>query len=206
MNAAFARISPARLDYIEKYVLCAIFGVFAWRMIVGYAATGSAFSLLYLFDQFVIIAFLLVRRATDAISIRLDDWVIGFAGTFAALLYGPSSGAPVINSSVCVLIMVAGIIIHITAKLTLRRSFGVVAANRGVKINGAYQIVRHPMYLGYIISQFGFLLSGPTVWNVVIFGASVTLLVLRIEAEERLLSQDAAYAGAARHKLIPGIY
>lgn len=206
MNATFARIPPKRLDHFEKYSLCAIFGFFAWRMISGYMETGSSAQLIYLFDQFIIILFLVVRRATDNISLRLNDWLIGYAGTFTALLQGPTSGSPVFASTVILCLMVVGMIIHVTAKLTLRRSFGVVAANRGIKVNGAYQIVRHPMYLGYIISQTGFVLSGPTAWNMVVYLATVALLILRIEAEEQFLKRDAAYAGAAGSKLVPGIY
>ena len=206
MTGKFASISPKALDQFEKYTLCAIFGFFAWRMVNAYMDTGSAALLIYLFDQFLIIGFLLARRATDAISLRPGDWVLGFAGTFVPLLQGPTSGVPVFSATVIVCLMIVGIIIHLTAKLTLRRSFGVVAANRGIKTNGAYQIVRHPMYLGYIISQAGFLLSGPTAWNTVIFLTSVALLILRIEAEERLLRQDKDYAGAAGHKLVPGLY
>ncbi len=34
-------------------------------------------------------------------------------------------------------------------KVLLGLSFGVVAANRGVKIGGPYSFIRHPMYAGY---------------------------------------------------------
>lgn len=206
MTGRFSFVSPKFLDQFEKYALCLIFGFFAWRMISSYMETGSAAVLIYLFDQFVIIGFLLLRRATDAISLRPEDWLLGFAGTFMPLVQGPTSGVPLFSASVIVAFMLIGSVIHIAAKLTLRRSFGVVAANRGIKVNGAYQVVRHPMYLGYIISQAGFLMSGPTAWNTVVFLSTVVLLILRIEVEERLLRQDKDYAGAAGSKLVPGIY
>ena len=58
-------------------------------------------------------------------------------------------------------ITISGFVLQLSAKLTLRRSFGVVAANRGVKASGPYRLVRHPMYAGYALTHVGFLLAGP---------------------------------------------
>ena len=58
----------------------------------------------------------------------------------------------------CVILI--GLILHLGAKLNLRRSFGIVPADRGVKTLGLYAFVRHPMYLGYMVAHVGFLLGG----------------------------------------------
>jgi protein-S-isoprenylcysteine O-methyltransferase Ste14 len=39
-------------------------------------------------------------------------------------------------------------------------------ANRGVVSSGLYRLVRHPIYMGYLITHAGFLLANPTVWNI----------------------------------------
>ena len=104
--------------------------------------------------------------------------------------------------------MIAGLAINVAAKLFLNRSFGVVAANRGVKRGGPYRLVRHPMYLGYIVTQFGFLLSGFSIANLALYLAAWTLQVLRIIEEERFLTRDPAYRnyrGKVRYRLIPGL-
>jgi len=206
MLTELSRFKPRTLDLFEKYTLCIIFSVFVYRMVNGYLETGSIASLIYLADQCIVLGFLLVRRATNAISQRLDDWIIGFAGTFLALLFGPVSGKPLVPMSIVLGFMIAGLFFHLSAKLILRRSFGVVAANRGVKITGPYRLVRHPMYTGYILSQLGLLLSGPTLNNVVIAGLCWSLFIWRIIAEERVLGQDPAYNELPRYRLIPGIY
>jgi protein-S-isoprenylcysteine O-methyltransferase Ste14 len=105
--------------------------------------------------------------------------------------------------------MLVGLGVNIWAKLSLRRSFGIVAANRGVKTQGPYRLIRHPMYIGYVATQVGFVLFNPTPWNFAIYLGAWTLQVLRILAEERTLSKDAkyqAYASTVRYRLIPGVF
>jgi len=206
MRSKLSQLKPETLDRIEKYTLCVIFAVFAYRMIAGYLETGSPVTLIYLFDQCIILGFLMVRRATKAISTRIDDWIIGFAGTFLALLFGPASGNPILPMPAIVGLMLLGMVCHLSAKLILRRSFGVVAANRGVKKTGPYRLVRHPMYTGYMLTQLGLVLSGPTLNNVAIAGLCWALFIWRIVAEERVLGNDPAYASLPRFRLVPGVY
>ena len=115
---------------------------------------------------------------------------------------GSTSFLPVLGFA----LITFGWVIHLTAKLTLRRSFGVVAANRGVKTSGIYALVRHPMYLGYFISHVGLVLAVPSVWNLFIYGVTWTCLIARIKAEERVLAKEAeyqAYKAKVRYRLIP---
>ena len=42
---------------------------------------------------------------------------------------------------------------------------------------GVYRVVRHPIYVGYLLTHAAFLLSHPTIWNVVVFGAGDVALV-----------------------------
>lgn len=197
------------LDAAEKYIFAAVFAFFAWRMITAYSETGSLITILYLFDQLAVLAFILLRRPPKELSLRFDDWAVGLAGTLLAVLIGPPSGAMLAPEAVIWAFLLAGFAIHVSAKFALRRSFGVVAANRGVKASGPYRLVRHPMYLGYIISQAGLLLAGPTLANVTIILGCWVLYVGRIIAEERVLSRDPAYrelSSTTRWRLIPGLF
>lgn len=202
--------SAARLDLLEKYVFAAFFAFFAWRMVEAYAVTGSLVTILYMVDQLVVMVFILLRRPPKELSLRVDDWAVGLAGTLLAVLIGPPDVAAALAPEWVVLtLLMAGFAIHFWAKLELRRSFGVVAANRGVKATGPYRLVRHPMYLGYVVSQVGLLLAGPTLANGVIVGALWILYVGRILAEERLLKRDPDYAALCertRWRLLPGVF
>ncbi len=204
------RLLRARqLDLVEKYVLAAVFGLFAYRMIQGYMVGGSPVTLIYLADQCVIVAFILFRRPPKELSVRFNDWFVGVAGTFLAILLGPPSDTALAPAVVYTALLLLGFAIHFSAKLSLRRSFGVVAANRGVKASGPYRLVRHPMYLGYVVSQAGLLLAGPTLMNAIIIAMCWALFLMRIVAEERLLMRDEAYqafASRTRFRLVPGVY
>ncbi len=208
-------LNPSRLvradvlDAAEKWIFAAVFTFFAWRMIEAFVATGSPVTLLYMFDQMVVLVFILLRRAPKELSLRLDDWFVGFAGTLLAVLIGPPTGNPLAPETVVWGFLLLGLAVHLSAKFALRRSFGVVAANRGVKVSGPYRLVRHPMYLGYILSHVGILLAGPNLTNVVLIAAIWAFLVARIVAEERVLLRDAAYqqlCAVTRWRLVPGVY
>ena len=105
--------------------------------------------------------------------------------------------------------MLLGVLFSIWGKLILRRGFGLAAANRGVVRTGAYGLVRHPIYAGYIVIYIGFFVLNPTPWNAAVYLSVATLLVLRILAEERVLARDPAYAAfmaKVRYRVAPGLF
>ena len=58
---------------------------------------------------------------------------------------------------------------------------------------GPYRVVRHPMYLGYLVTDIGFLVANFGVRNVVIVVAQWARQAVRTLKEEQLLSKDATY-------------
>ena len=99
--------------------------------------------------------------------------------------------------------------LSLVSLLTIGRFFGVRPALRDLVTSGPYRLVRHPIYLSYVVGDIGYNLQE---WN------SVTLLlvlvgwaslVYRIHAEERLLSQHAGwltYVALVRYRLFPGLW
>ena len=99
--------------------------------------------------------------------------------------------------------------LSLASLLTLGTFFGVRPALRGLVTHGPYRIVRHPMYLSYMIADIGYNMQE---WN---FGTvSLTLigwmsLLYRIHAEERMVSQDPEwprYASSVKYRLLPGLF
>jgi protein-S-isoprenylcysteine O-methyltransferase Ste14 len=106
-------------------------------------------------------------------------------------------------------VMLFGFLLSLSSKLALNRRFGIVAANRGVQTKWPYSIVRHPMYAGYLITQVGFFITSPTLWNAFVYAIAWTLQILRIFEEEKLLKQDEAYrtfTQRVRYRLVPGLF
>jgi protein-S-isoprenylcysteine O-methyltransferase Ste14 len=200
---------PITLDLVEKVAISCLLGVLAARMIPVAISSGNILPILLVISETLVVVFILLRRSTHNISLSWRDWLFGFAGTVAPLLAAPASGTPIAPLALCGTLMMLGFMLNLSAKLTLRRSFGVVAANRGVKIGGPYRLVRHPMYAGYTLTQLGFLLSGPTLWNFGLYGLALSLQIARIRAEERILRNDPVYSEMSErvpYRLVPFIF
>jgi protein-S-isoprenylcysteine O-methyltransferase Ste14 len=89
------------------------------------------------------------------------------------------------------------------------RYFGIRPAVRGVATNGPYRVVRHPMYLSYVISDIGYNLEEGNLGTALIVMVGWASLLYRIRAEERVLSRDArwaAYRRKVRYRLLPGLW
>ena len=160
------------LDLVEKLLVAGCMSLLAGRLVPVAIATGAMPVVLLLLSESIVVLFVLLRRPTRDISRRGPDWLLGLAGTLLPLLAVAPEGAPLVSPAACVAVMTAGFTLQLAAKLTLRRSFGVVAANRGVKAGGPYRLIRHPMYAGYALTHVGFLLSGPAWWNLAVYGST----------------------------------
>lgn len=163
---------------------------------------------LLLISEGLAVAFILLRRRTAVCDQSPYATGVAFIGTAAPLLV-IATERPLLPAAAGFGLMIAGLLLNISAKIALNRSFGLAAANRGVKRAGPYRLLRHPMYAGYALTQATFLLLNPCLWNLSVYLLSWTVQVLRIRAEERLLLQDPAYrayADTVRYRIIPGLY
>jgi protein-S-isoprenylcysteine O-methyltransferase Ste14 len=154
------------------------------------------------------VALVLIRRPAQAITQSAADWFTAYAGAVAPILLTPG-GHALIDPRICAVLMILGLFINLYGKACLARSFGLIAANRGVRRSGPYRLVRHPIYAGNALTQIGFLLGNPTIFNLALCAAGLSLQVIRIRAEEDLLGQDPVYAeymAKVPYRLAPGLY
>jgi protein-S-isoprenylcysteine O-methyltransferase Ste14 len=206
---ALAAASPrgGRLfDLVERAFLL-VLGVSAFVRLGPSIASEPQVALI-LISEGLAVAFILLRK--PALNADFSPWAatVAFVGTAAPLLV-TAPGQGLIPATFGAWLMMAGVVWGIGAKVALNRSFGLAAANRGVKRAGPYRVMRHPMYAGYALTQLTFLLLNPCIWNLAIYALSWSVQVLRIRAEERVLLQDPeyqAYAGEVRFRLLPGVY
>jgi protein-S-isoprenylcysteine O-methyltransferase Ste14 len=93
--------------------------------------------------------------------------------------------------------------------LALGRSFGFVAADRGLVQRGPYAVVRHPIYASYLLLQFGYVLQSISLHNALVMMFASCCNVGRAIVEDRLLATNeeySAYRSQVRWKLLPGIW
>lgn len=187
----------------------ASFFAFACVLFWGhFRQTGRLTSLFWMISEGLVVFLLVFRRESKSVSRSLPDWVVALGGSFTVLLVRPVEHA-LIPDGVGVLLQFLGTAFEIYGKAALGRSFGIVPANRGVIVRGPYRLVRHPIYLGYLVTHAGFLLSNWSAWNAAVYGAVYVFQVLRILSEERYLGRDATYAEyreRVHYRLIPGIF
>jgi len=188
-------------------VLGTLFAYFAYAHAIKFLLYLRPSNLLMVGKETLDVVFYLGKRPAWSISHSFYAWFVAFCGTVCPLLYRPTSSPK--DLLIPSLLQVGGILIQIYAMASLNRSFGVVPANRGVQTGGMYQLVRHPLYLGYAIMQFGYVLNNPSRENIGLFIVATLFQVLRIFREEQFLLQDGEYRAYAQRtvwRMVPGVF
>jgi protein-S-isoprenylcysteine O-methyltransferase Ste14 len=79
-----------------------------------------------------------------------------------------------------------------------------------VATGGPYRYVRHPGYVGFIVSYLGTSLALGSLWALLPAGLIACLLVVRTVLEDRTLQDElpgySDYARRVRYRLLPGIW
>ncbi len=130
--------------------------------------------------------------------------MIALTATFCPLLLRPTQASH--DLVVGQFLVCTGLVLQALGMLSLKRSIGMVPANRGIVTTGLYRVVRHPLYSAYVLTLSGYLISNFTLGNTLVLALWFPLTILRIVEEERFLSQDPAYVlfmERTRWRLIP---
>jgi protein-S-isoprenylcysteine O-methyltransferase Ste14 len=192
---------------LSRGLLVLLFILFARANFDHWRSTGEPSGLgTTVLEGWVALLFI-VRRRAEHISTRPIAWIAAPVGSFAMLLARPTDSG--LAQVPCELLQVAGVAFAFVSLATLGRSFGLVAANRGVKQGGPYRIVRHPAYAGYLLAYIGYVLENPSPANFALICLSTAFQLLRIREEERLLTDDGTYQlyrSAVRYRLVPHVY
>jgi protein-S-isoprenylcysteine O-methyltransferase Ste14 len=179
-----------------------------WPDLRFFLQTLSPMALVFAIQQAWVAVAFLTRRSAGTVSRHPLDWVVAYAAWSTYFLVHPSGHDAAWVSSLGLWVQVTGLVLWAWAFAKLARSYGVVAADRGLVTGGPYALVRHPLYASYMVGGVGYLIQSPSAWNVLIDGMAVGLQVVRIGIEERHLdSRDyAAYRTRVRWRLLPGVW
>jgi protein-S-isoprenylcysteine O-methyltransferase Ste14 len=195
------------VDYAERLFLVLLSATFLHAILIR--VTEHPYVLLLAISETLPVILIIIRRPGEMLM-KPYPFILALLGTSAPLLVRPSPGGfTLIPETLVIFLMSFGVALNVAAKLSLWRSFGLAPANRGIRAGGPYRFVRHPMYLGYFLTQLGFLMANLSVGNVVKYLVTWTVQLLRIREEETFLLKDAGYRELARRvrfRLVPGIY
>jgi len=167
---------------------------------------------IYVLQHFIVLGIALTRPQSKVRDYSIASSIavgVAYLYPYAQVIYLRWSPGHVAWPTAGLVLVTLAAALSLVSLLTIGRFFGVRPALRGLVTSGPYRLVRHPMYLSYVVADIGYNLQE---WN------SVTLLlvligwaslVYRIHAEERVLSQHAewpAYVGLVRYRLFPGLW
>jgi protein-S-isoprenylcysteine O-methyltransferase Ste14 len=200
------------LDLFERFLVAGFFCWLVGRLVADYLIQGNPRSLLAIPSEGLVVVFIVIRRFSHTVSHRPTEWLIALTVTCVPFLVDPPSdqaALPMALVTFCALVWLIGFIVQLHAKLSLGRSLGCVPAHRGLRLQGPYRFVRHPMYAGYLLTHVAILSLNSSLWNLGVYCVCYALLVPRILMEERLLSEDPCYReyqAKVRSRLIPGVF
>ena len=167
---------------------------------------------IYVLQHLLVLGIALTRRPPEAQDHSMPSSaavVVAYAYPYAQVLYLRwVPGNPAWPTGGFVLVTFAAFL-SIASLLSLGRRFGVFPALRGLATRGPYRIVRHPMYLAYLVADIAYNLQEWNFGTALLVIAGWTSLLYRIHAEERLLACSAgwpAYVAQVRYRLLPSLW
>jgi protein-S-isoprenylcysteine O-methyltransferase Ste14 len=184
-------------------------GIFCYVHVRYWVDEGQLKGIGLALQEGMLVALYLVRRRPKESYNGVIPWIVAVGGTFGGFVLRPNDDTLFGLDAAYTALALAGAAMVGVSTFFLGRSFGIVAANRGVKSSGAYRIVRHPIYASYLIGFVAYLLASFSLWNVLVIAGTVAFQLRRIHEEESVLMRDPeyrAYAQRTPYRLIPGIY
>jgi len=156
----------------------------------------------FLFNTLIVWAFLRRRPAH-----RKGGWwenAIAWGGTVLPIagFHSASGGWTLVGLA----IQWMALVVMIAALVCLGRSFGIAPADRGLVTTKLYGYVRHPLYASELLFCVGYLIANFSWRNLLVFFGIVTVQVIRLLREEKIISNYSSYSNLVRWRLIPHIW
>ena len=196
-------------DLVARAAIIVLFSLMAIRFGSDFLISGRLTGLLLLVSEALVVLLTVMRRSAAAVDRSIRARLLTALSMLGPPLLQPANAVALLPQWLTVAASAAGLAIVIAGKITLGRSFGLMPANRGVVSSGLYRIVRHPIYLGYLITHVAFLVATPSAWNIAALLAADAALLARAICEEKTLSQDERYRNyqqTVRWRVCPGVF
>ncbi|HXX58312.1 MAG TPA: methyltransferase [Thermodesulfovibrionales bacterium] len=191
-----------------------LFGVTSAELVLLFLLTPT-FTIvdwIYVLQHLLVLGIALTRRPPSVQDDSLPSGaavVIAYAYPYAQVTYLRwVPGTPAWPAAGLVLVMLAACL-SFASLLSMGRRFGVFPALRGLVTRGPYRLVRHPMYLAYVLADIGYNLEEWNLGTALLVILGWASLLYRMHAEELILSRDdgwSAYTALVRYRLLPGLW
>ena len=152
-------------DLAARATIVVLFSIMAIRFGSDFINTGRLTGLFLLASEALVVMLTMVRRSAVSVDRSLKARLLTVVSVMGPPLLAPAAVLPLAPQAITVGLSCAGLAIVIAGKITLGRSFALLPANRGVVSTGVYQIVRHPIYMGYLVTHAAFLIASPSLWR-----------------------------------------
>jgi len=198
-----------RPSLLAAVPLATVWVLFAAANFMNWQRTGRPTGLGATILELTVAMFFVIRRPAFSTSGSPLAWIATTVATFGVLAGRPGAeplwGLELVYAG----LQLIGVAFALASIAALGRSFGLVAANRGIKTGGPYALVRHPLYAAYFVTQLGYLLESPTARNISILVTVIAFQLVRVHTEEQCLTADPAYRlyrERVRWRLVPHVY
>lgn len=203
-----SRLKPGR---IADVVLFAVTSV-ELSLLFILTPTFTLTDWIYVSANLLVLVLALTRRKAAELDRSMSTAVaviVSYTYTYAQVALLKWIPGHVASPRVGLALVMIGACLSLTSLLALGRFFGVRPALRGLVTRGPYWLVRHPIYLAYMLADIGYNLQEWNVGTLILVAAGWVSMLYRIHAEERVLSRDANwgnYAARVRFRLVPFVW
>jgi protein-S-isoprenylcysteine O-methyltransferase Ste14 len=200
----------ALLEWLLRAFALVVLGIAVTRWAHAWWIDPSRWTALLLLvaEGYTLLLVVFARRASRRDMTPLPMLATIYASCYIVLL-NPEGTVHLAPELAGVALQLFSTVITFAAKVTLGRSFGLLPAQRGVVVAGPYRLVRHPVYMGYLIGHIGFLLANFSWRNAAVLAVLYVAQVVRITREEAVLASSdeyRSYQRRVRWRLVPYIF
>jgi protein-S-isoprenylcysteine O-methyltransferase Ste14 len=192
-----------------RLLACSAQAIFMRASLISYIADTSRITvLILLISETASFLGLMLSRRAKVVDYEPMAFVLVVVAYCYMVFLNTNPGLHLMSEQVSATIQVIGLSWSIYAKVSMGRSFGLLPANRGLVVTGAYRWVRHPIYAGYLANHVGYIAANFCLWNLVVLGLLYVAQFLRVLREEALLAHSSEYleyARRVRYRFIPGV-
>lgn len=169
------------MGWVGSVVMFGFAGFALWR----WHLSGLIFFLLLVLRDIVAAWLLLTRTSSKSARSGYFVEILAYVSSGWSFLYLSADGGAATPSLIASCLSIAGFALSTLALFDLGKSFGVSPADRGLVRSGVYRYLKHPMYVGYVISESGFVALNPS--NIGLYIISICLYIFRAKSERTIL-------------------